>query len=81
MPTYIAKRYDGTTINIVMARTREMANIYWQGKGVTAHHIEERSESLLLDHPTGVMPILETRKESLSVFGGNRHDYIVVSKG
>ncbi len=80
MPTYIAKTYNGTTINIVMSRTREDANIYWQGKGVHAHHVDERSEEQLADHPTGVMPILDTREVSLNSFGKNPAKYIVVEK-
>ncbi len=80
MPTYIAKTYNGTTVNIVMARTREDANIYWQGKSIHPHHVDERSEEQLVGHPTGVMPILETREVSLNRFGQNPANYIVVDK-
>lgn len=80
MPIYIAHDYDGTKVDIVLARSYELAQVYWQGKGVIAHSVTEFNEASLTDHPTGVLPILNTVKKSLSSCGSTPRDYYVVTK-
>lgn len=69
MPIYIAKDYEGKTIDIVLAKERQSAEIYWQGKGITACFVDERSEADLDDHPTGVMPIVTTVEKEFHIDG------------
>ena len=59
----IARNYDGYIIDIVLARSLELANIYWQGKGVYPHRTDIREEYQLENHPTGVIPILSTYEQ------------------
>ena len=67
MPVFIAKNYDGDVESAVLAKTRELAYAYWQGKGIYAHSVDERSEDSLLDHPTGVLPLVHTEEKSLYI--------------
>lgn len=80
MPIFIAKDFDGFTIDIVLAKSYELAQVYWQGKGIVSHSIERKCESHLDNHSTGVLPILETHKKYLSETGLSSRDYIVVSR-
>ncbi len=80
MPIFIAKTYTGKTESIVLAKNRELANVYWQGKDIYAHSIKEFSEKDLIEHSTGVIPIMNTLKRSLSYQGGIPKDYLVVTK-
>jgi len=61
MPIFIARDYDGTPIDVVLARNFELANAYWHGKGIFPHTHEEKNDSQLENHPTGVLPIVTTK--------------------
>jgi hypothetical protein len=68
MPVYIAKNYDGTPLDVVFAVSEQLATAYWHGKNVIAHTVQTVSDDDLIDHPTGVLPIVSTKV--LSAFGG-----------
>lgn len=60
---YIAKDYEGKVLGIVNARNKDLANAYWQGRGVMPHKVRSLSDyPPLEDHPTGVYPIYEYEK-------------------
>jgi hypothetical protein len=80
MPIFIAKTYDGSIESVVLARSYELAQAYWQGKGIHAHSVDERDESNLNDHPTGVLPIIKTKRINMSGFGREAKEYLVVSR-
>jgi len=61
MPIFIAKTYDGKVESVVLARSYELAQAYWQGKGIYAYSVDEKSEKNLEDHITGVLPIVKTK--------------------
>jgi len=60
--TFIGYNYDGYPISIVVAKSKELAYAYWQGKGILPHYHEcvEEDYSSLDEHPTGVFPIMNT---------------------
>ena len=80
MPIFIARHYDGTPIDVVLTASKELANAYWQGKGIIPHSVDMRSDADLKDHPTGVLPIVSTREEQLTSFGGNSRTTHVVRR-
>lgn len=61
---FIGYNYNGYIISIVSARSYELANAFWQGAGITPHHIKDLDRDFISldEHPTGVMPILKTRE-------------------
>lgn len=65
MPLFIARDYDGNVESIVLAKNRELATAFWQGQKIYAHSVDEKTEELLNDHPSGVMPILYTKKKKV----------------
>ena len=79
MPIFIAKTYNGSIESVVLAKSYALAQAFWQGQGVVAHSITERSEADLESHPTGVLPIVKTRKIEASPFGGKSKEYLVIS--
>lgn len=60
----IARNYEGKTISIVNAKSKELAMAYWQGKDIYPHTTkcvdDPEVYTPLNEHPTGVYPILET---------------------
>jgi len=78
MPVFIAKEHNGKIRDIVVAKNYELANAYWQGKGIYANSVGILGENTLNDHPTGVIPVLSTVKRTLTPLGGNASEYIVV---
>lgn len=59
----IAYNHNGKIISIVNAKSKELALAYWQGtKGGIPHSTKILEEDFipLSEHPTGVMPILDT---------------------
>ena len=79
MPLYIATDFDGKIENIVLALNQELANAYWQGKGIYAHHIDVRDETDLDEHPTGVLPIVSTIEKEFYIDGKHRK-YRLITK-
>ena len=61
MPIFIAKTYEGKVESVVLAKTYELAQAYWQGKKIYAHTVVKKSEKDLENHPTGVLPIVSTK--------------------
>lgn len=80
MPIFIAKHYDGTPVDVVLTATAQLAQAYWQGKGIIAHTITVRSDTDLTDHPTGVLPIISTREVEAAPFGLSSRTMHVVRK-
>lgn len=82
--TFIAYNHDGYITSIVSAKSEALALAYWQGANVEvfSHKCLENPDDFtpLSEHPTGVIPILKTRQETLSAFGQNSKKYLIVSK-
>ena len=78
MPVYIAKEYNGKVADVVMAKSRELAVAYWQGKGLFPHTTMKLTEANVQNHITGVLSIVRTRKETLSPLGLNAREYLVI---
>ncbi len=79
MPIFIAKTYDGKVESVVLAKSYELAQAYWQGKDIYAHSVDTFTEDDLKDHSTGVLPIVKTEIKRLSAFGQNEGEYLVIS--
>lgn len=81
MPIFIAKTYDGKVESVILAKTADLAQAYWQGKGMYPHTIDIRTEEDLKDHITGVLPIVHTRKIDGYEIGrySNNKKYLVIS--
>ncbi len=62
MPVYVAKTHEGKVESVVLARSYELAQAYWQGRGICAHSVDTRVELDLKQHPTGVLPIVHTQE-------------------
>lgn len=80
MPIFIAKTYNGLVESVVLARNYELAQAYWQGLGVMANSVTEHDESELENHPTGVLPLVRTKKQNASPFGKSSEESIVIIK-
>lgn len=68
MKIYIAYNYDGYIISILMAKSQELAHVYWQGAGIVAHSSREYDPSDHEDHITGVVPLLKTDEYNLGSY-------------
>ncbi len=42
MPIYIAKSYEGKVEGVVFARSYDLAQAYWQGKGIFFHIVPRK---------------------------------------
>ena len=80
MPIFTAKTYDGLVESVVLAKSYALAQAYWQGSGIIPHSIDEKNESDLEGHPTGVLPIVKTRKINASPFGKKSEEHLIISK-
>lgn len=58
MNLFKAADYEGNTLSVVLARSRELAEAYWQGSDIYPHSVSKIE--LLPDHPTGVVPVVTT---------------------
>jgi len=63
MPIFVAKNCDGFVESVVLARSYELAQAFWQGLGIYPHSVDTRIEQDLKEHPTGVLPIVKTKKK------------------
>ena len=79
---YIAKNYSGQIISIISAKSKELANAYWQGKGIIPHTEStfDLSEDRENEKDGFVTPILKTREVELKDNWNlsNSKKYIVV---
>ena len=64
MIVFIALDYSENILDIVAARSYELAQVYWQGKGIIAHHVRQIQHADLVDHITGVIPVASTKEVS-----------------
>lgn len=80
MPIFIAKSYNGLVESVVLAKSYALAQAYWQGSSIVPHTVSERNESDLEGHPTGVLPIVKTRKINASPFGKKSEEHLIISK-
>lgn len=64
---FIAKDYNGKVISIVNAKSLELANAFWQGRGVIPHTVSDLEKDYLPleDHPTGVYELLKTKEREI----------------
>ena len=81
---FIAYNGPGYVTSIISAKSEALALAYWQGASVDvfSHKCLENPEDFtpLNEHVTGVIPILKTEVKSLTAFGTNSKNYIIVSK-
>lgn len=68
MKIYIAYDEKGLIESIVLAKSRELADVFWQGAGVVAMNVDERDPMSYEDHLTGVIPILKTDEYNAGSF-------------
>lgn len=80
MPIFIAYDFEGKVESVILAKNKELANVFWQGSEVTACSIMERHEEELYSHPTGVLPIVSTRLRTVEINNKPR-DIRVIKKG
>lgn len=80
MPIYVSVNYNGYVEDIILAESKSLAIVYWQGKGIYPYTTRKYTEEDLKDHITGVIPILSTYQLTASKFGGNPQDFVAVSK-
>lgn len=73
----IAYNYENKIISIVNSKSVELANAFWQGKGLVPFRIAtlEKDFTPLEDHVTGIYEVLKTK----TVYDGRRE--IVVVEG
>lgn len=78
MPIFIAKTHDGKVQSVVLARSRELAVAYWHGQDTQPFSITERTDNDLIIHPTGVLPILNTKEKEIYLNGKFNKFMVVV---
>lgn len=54
-----------------MLKNKELANAFWQGRGIIPHSIKclEEDYEKIEDHVTGVFPLFETKEKEIYVDG------------
>jgi hypothetical protein len=79
---FIAYNRRGHICSIVAARSRELAEAYWQGADVDAITVKSLEEDFtsLDEHPTGVIPVLKTVEKTLSPFAQSPQIFTVVTQ-
>lgn len=81
MPIFIGKNYDGYVESIVLAKSYELVQAFWQGQGQFPHSVYQLEEGQLKDHPTGVLPILKTKVQTIRPYNISRViEVLVVDK-
>lgn len=81
---YIAYNYESQPISIVNARNLDLANAFWQGRGIIPYSIKNlvKDFTSLSEHPTGVFPLFETEEISVGELSRDRdRKYLLVKKG
>lgn len=72
----IAYNHTGKVVSVVNSRSKELAVAFWQGKGITPYSVKTLDDfTPLEEHPTGVYPIVQTRKSKVGMRG---EEFIVV---
>lgn len=61
---FISRNFDGKINSIVISRSRELAEAFWQGKDIAPFSVSEMYMSVLDDHPTGIIEILKTKEHN-----------------
>lgn len=80
MPVFISRNHSGFVESVVLAKSKELAQAYWQGIGIETYSVIERDESSLDGHPTGVLPIVKTSKQNVFPFGQSSKELLVIIK-
>lgn len=62
MKVFVALNYNGYPIGIVLSNSRRLAEAYWHGADVIPHSVNVFDQNNLIDHPTGVIPILKVKE-------------------
>jgi len=73
----IAKNHKNRILSVVLTKNIELAKAFWHGKGIIPHTITELTEANLLEHPTGVIPIVSTTKQEIYHNGSFRNFLII----
>ena len=73
---FIGYNHKSEPISIVVARSKELAYAFWQGKGILPHSHKSVEEDFtpLSEHPTGVFPLLTTEVKSVYEISGYKKD-------
>ena len=69
---YKALDHDGKILGVVLASSEGLAKAFWHGQDIIPSHIDELWDDALKNHPTGVIPIVNTFETQLYING----DYI-----
>jgi len=80
---YIGYNYEGYPVSIISAKTKESANAYWQGKGITPHSTKELdlSEDRENEDMGYVTPLLVTEEvDSYEIRDLSSRKLLMVSK-
>lgn len=79
---FIGYNYNKIPISVISARSRELANAFWQGKGTVPHTVKclEEDFTPLSEHITGVIPLVHTEEVNLvdRMFDDRARPYVVV---
>jgi len=73
----LATNYNGYTISIILAKSKELARVYWQGANIYPHKIRTITQQDMEKHPTGVFPILKTEETTTSRLSYENIDSVV----
>ena len=75
---FIAYNYKNQPISIVNAKSKELAEAFWQGRNLNVDHVKNLEKDFIdLDsHPTGVFPLFETE---VMILGFDK-EYLIVKK-
>jgi len=64
MPVFIAYDERNFPVSVVKARSLDLAEAFWQGKGLYPNFsVNVDTERCLEDHTTGVIPLVSTHRD------------------
>ena len=62
MIIFVALDYSGNILDVVAAKSYELATVYWQGKNIIPHHTRQITQADFGKCFTGVLPIVTTKE-------------------
>ncbi len=77
---FIGKNHNGTVVSIISAKSKEIANAYWQGLNICPFQIEEFGTGKDIENERGgyVTTLLRTREKKMKGFDSDYHNVVVV---
>lgn len=58
MKLFRANNYNGEVLSVVIAESREHADIFWQGAGIFPHSVDAIGRKAIEATPTGVLELV-----------------------